>query len=519
MKKIGKLLALALSMTTAFTMSTAAFGTAASAAERPKPVVIIKLDDLTTNTVNGFQKAFDVIQKEGVKGGFGVIGNSLEDDGTKQAYYDKIKEWDKAGIEIWHHGYSHTEPEYHGSDYDAQYESFNKTVTLLKEKCGITVTSFGSPFNNSDAVTAQMIDEKFPQITNMMLSGDFGEKNALRLPTRCDMEPATGKVSYDTFVTNYTKFQRSPYIVLQGHAGMWDEASLSDFQKIIAFLKDKNSTFMTPSEYTDYYREKQANPDQEEPQYIDVMLNGVYMEFPDAEPVMLNDRVMVPFRAIFEALGAKIEWDGATATATAVKGDTTVKITENNNTAYINDTPAELDVAATILGDRFVVPIRFVSESLGQVVYWDEKNNTVIIVTKTEKPYTLPDGAVEIKDCSFSSFFEDELGYFSYDGDPDTLWSCEGNPQWICYDLGESTSVSKVSIQWNKGDQRQAIFKIEVSDDGQTFTTVYDGKASGTNAGLEDYAVSNAKGRYVRIYCMGNSASTWNAIKEIVIYK
>lgn len=515
MKHLKKVLAFVLC--TALTLSVFP-GAVSAASDRFKPIVIIKLDDLTTNTVAGFQKAFDLVQKEGVKAGFGVIGNSLEDDGKKQAFYDKIKEWDKAGIEIWHHGYLHAEPEYHGSDYDSQYENFNKTVQLLKDKCGITVTSFGSPFNNSDATTAKMIGEKFPQITNVMLSADYGEHGFLRLPTRADIEPATGDVSYDRFIVNYEKLKRSPYIVLQGHAGMWDENDLAEFQKVITFLKERGSVFMTPTEYAAYYREQEANPDQK-PEYIDVMLNGSYMEFEDTEPVMLNDRVLVPFRAIFEALGADITWDGETATATAVKGSNTVKITENSNVAYLNGEPVELDVAATIIDDRFVVPIRFVSESLDQVVYWDGPNNTVIIVSKTEKPYTLPDGAIEIKDCTFSSFFEDELGYFSYDGDVDTLWSCEGNPQWICYDLGESMPISKVSIVWNKGDQRQAIFKLETSEDGKTFTTVYDGKASGTTPGYEDYTLENAKGRYLRVYCMGNSASAWNAVKEIVIYK
>lgn len=516
MKKRVKPLALLLCALLVLSMFPAAAG--AATADRYKPIVILKLDDLNTNTVNGFQTAFEIVQEEGVKAGFGVIGSSLEDDGTKQSYYDKIKEWHDAGIEIWHHGYLHSETEYHDSDYDSQYENFNKTVQLLQDKCGITVTSFGSPHNNSDATTAQMIDEKFPQITNVMLSADYGEHNFLRLPTRANIEPSTGNVDYEHFLENYEKLKRSPYIVLQGHAGMWDENDLSEFRKVLAFLKDRDSVFMTPSEYTEYYREQEANPSPE-PEYIDVMLNGSYMEFEDTEPVMMNDRVLVPFRAIFEALDADITWDADTATATAVKGDNTVVITENDTTAYLNGEAVELDVAATIVGDRFVVPIRFVSESLDQVVYWDEPNNTVIIVSKTEKPYTLPEGAVEIKDCTFSSFFEDELGYFSYDGDVDTLWSCEGNPQWICYDLGESTTISKVSIVWNKGDQRQAIFRLETSEDGVNFTTVYDGKASGTTTDYEDYTLENAKGRYFRVYCMGNSSSAWNAVKEIIIYK
>ena len=101
----------------------------------------------------------------------------------------------------------------------------------------------------------------------------------------------------------------------------------------------------------------------------------------DVEPQMMNDRVMVPFRAIFEALGADIEWDADTATATASKGSTVVQITENSATALVNGAENALDAPATIVQDRFLVPIRFVSEAFGAVVHWSEDENTVVIRT------------------------------------------------------------------------------------------------------------------------------------------
>lgn len=512
MKKLFTLILCAAMLLSAFSFP------AAAASTDYKPIVILKLDDLG-GAGGGFQKVFEFIQKENITAGFGVIGKYLEDNGNQQEFYDAIKMYHDAGIEIWHHGYLHELPEYHDSDYNSQYENFKKTVDLLQEKCGITVTSFGSPFNNSDVTTAMMIEERFPQITNIMFNSNFGDFSALRLETRVEIESATGTANYDVFTQSYDQHKHSPYIVLQGHAGQWDEASLAEFKKIVAFLKEKDCTFMTPSEYTQYYREQQAKPADDTPKRINVTLNGKYMDFEDAEPTMINDRVMVPFRAIFEALEADIEWDAETASATASQNGNTVKITENSNIAYLNGEPVELDTAATIIDSRFVVPIRFVSESLDRLVYWDDANSTVVITSRSDKPYTLPDGAAEIKDCTFSSFFEDELGYFSYDGDPDTLWSCEGVKQWVCYDLGQNTSISKVSIMWNKGDQRQASFKLETSDDAKNFTSVFEGTASGTTTDYEDFATEGASGRYLRVYCMGNNISTWNAIREIVIYK
>ena len=87
-------------------------------------------------------------------------------------------------------------------------------------------------------------------------------------------------------------------------------------------------------------------------------------------------------RAIFEALSADVSWDGDTSTATATKGETVVKITENKTTTYVNNAPYELDVPATILNGRFVVPVRFISESFGCKVDWIDATKTVVIKSK-----------------------------------------------------------------------------------------------------------------------------------------
>ncbi len=515
MKKITKIISFLLVFALLFASVPASF-----AAEKPvryRPIVLLKFDDLVVGSVPGFQKVYDILKEEGVKGGFGLIGNSLSDENATDEYIAKVKEFYEGGVEIWHHGYLHTIPEYSEFSYDEQYENFAKTVNLLEEKCGITVTSFGSPFNNSNDITIKMINEKFPQIESIMLAADpANEANGVNTKVRADIEPQTGVVNYEGFVANYEKQKRADAIVLQGHPAGWTENDLADLRKIIDFLQERDSVFMTPTEYARYYRENIANATDND--FIEVTIAGLYVEFEDAEPTMINDRVVVPFRKIFAELGAEVSWDADTATATATKGDKIVKITEDSNTAYINDEAQELDVAATILDGRFVVPIRFVSEALDQHVYWDEKTTTVVISELGPREFEAPEGSIEIKGCTFSSYFEDEIGERSYDGNMTTLWSCEGITQWICYDLGEKTDFSKISIVWNKGDARKAKFRIEVSDDGENFTSIFDGEASGTNADFEDYEVAGS-GKYVRVYCMGNNTSYWNAIKEIVIYK
>lgn len=106
------------------------------------------------------------------------------------------------------------------------------------------------------------------------------------------------------------------------------------------------------------------------PAIVTVYLNGSKIIF-DQLPVIDNGRTLVPLRAIFEKLGATVEWDGATNTVTATKDGTTVSLTINNTTAYKNGEPITLDVPAKIVGGRTLVPVRFVGDCFGAKVEWD----------------------------------------------------------------------------------------------------------------------------------------------------
>ena len=60
---------------------------------------------------------------------------------------------------------------------------------------------------------------------------------------------------------------------------------------------------------------------------IQVTLNDQPLSFSDAQPLMRDDRTFVPFRAIFETMGATVSWDDASRTVTAKRSDRTVKLT------------------------------------------------------------------------------------------------------------------------------------------------------------------------------------------------
>jgi len=101
-------------------------------------------------------------------------------------------------------------------------------------------------------------------------------------------------------------------------------------------------------------------------------------------PVIENGRTLVPMRAIFESLGAQILWDDATKTVTGTKDSTSVVLTIGNTVAKVNEKETPLDVPASILNGRTMVPVRFISEALGCKVDWADNTKTVIITTSTD---------------------------------------------------------------------------------------------------------------------------------------
>lgn len=113
---------------------------------------------------------------------------------------------------------------------------------------------------------------------------------------------------------------------------------------------------------------------------IGVRLDGKKLEF-DQNPVIKNDRTLVPFRKILEEMGATVDWNGDTKTVTAKKDDVEIKLVIDNNVMYKNNTPITLDVAPQVINDRTMVPARAVSESFAAKVGWDGNTKTVIIST------------------------------------------------------------------------------------------------------------------------------------------
>ncbi|MDH4619948.1 copper amine oxidase N-terminal domain-containing protein [Brevibacillus sp. AY1] len=91
-------------------------------------------------------------------------------------------------------------------------------------------------------------------------------------------------------------------------------------------------------------------------------------------------RTQVPVRFVSEALGQKVDWDGSTQTVT-IGGK--IKLRVNSSVVEVGGgKTVHMDTVARLQNGRTFVPVRFVSEALGQKVEWDAPAMTVLIWSK-----------------------------------------------------------------------------------------------------------------------------------------
>lgn len=132
---------------------------------------------------------------------------------------------------------------------------------------------------------------------------------------------------------------------------------------------------------------------------IKVLLDGNELAF-DVPPQIADARTLVPMRAIFEALGAEVEWYGDAQVIAAEKGDTFITMKIGEGDISVNSEVVKLDVPPQIIDGRTLVPIRAVSESLDCDVQWDGENRVVSITSpeSSTKPIAAPSFPIEYDD-------------------------------------------------------------------------------------------------------------------------
>lgn len=99
------------------------------------------------------------------------------------------------------------------------------------------------------------------------------------------------------------------------------------------------------------------------------------------QPIVRNGATLVPMRDIFEALGATVVWNGNTQEINAQKDATRIWLQIGNRNARVGDDQQWLSQAPILYQQSTLVPLRFVSESLGANVDWNGPQRLVSIRT------------------------------------------------------------------------------------------------------------------------------------------
>lgn len=164
---------------------------------------------------------------------------------------------------------------------------------------------------------------------------------------------------------------------------------------------------------------------------IGVFVDRLPVKF-DVYPVNMNGRVLIPFRAIAEALNVKVDWDDSTKTVTASDSEKVVSLKIGSKTATVNKEEVELDVAPAIVNGRTLIPIRFFSEAFGCEVLWDSEANAVRIES--------PKKSMEV------------LAFYALGSSKASSWTDLFTKPYPETDVGNTDIVSDVAFGWYEMD-------------------------------------------------------------------
>lgn len=206
---------------------------------------------------------------------------------------------------------------------------------------------------------------------------DVGSNTCTRITSGIDMDFSMGN---------------SAYSIYNGRIFIGHQTDMNHYEIISFNLKGEDIRVEVPPIETDaisseiyetfaiingveYYYQYTTNSN------ISVTLNDQEIEF-DQPPIIIDDRTLVPLRAIFEAMDCNVEWNGSNQEINVYHdNEQIIQMHIGSNTMWTNVNPdIYLDVPPQIINDRTLVPIRAVSESIGAKVFWHGESKTVDIM-------------------------------------------------------------------------------------------------------------------------------------------
>ena len=226
-----------------------------------KQYVVFKFDDLNHMQWKTWKTITDIIISKNVTAEIGLFVKSLTlGDADYLTYVQSLVD-DPKHFEIWMHGWTGDAKEFLETDYITQKDHFHKARTTMLMKFDYILRNYGQHYWGGNQNTVRIVNED-PYIKGWVYYEQRDENNVYGLKEEkqvmpklnVHMEPVTGVVSYEKYLTDWLKFKADtlPYVVIQGHPWGYTTDSLrTEFIKVIDDLLAKQVTF---THFNDYYR-------------------------------------------------------------------------------------------------------------------------------------------------------------------------------------------------------------------------------------------------------------------------
>lgn len=222
---------------------------------RQPPKVVIKLDDLKPAQGGGvspqWRRVVDYAKEKNARLSIGIIAQFMESGNAD--FFKWVQDLSAAGsVEFWHHGWDHAAEgnlkEFSGQPYERQKDHMTRANALAKEKLGFVFTSFGAPFNATDASTVKVLSED-SDIT-VWIYGDPKSPagKTVLLPSPIMIE-TRGRPDYEAFLEAYAHNRGIASFAMQGHAGGWKDDAFEQFRAMVDFLQSQNVEFVFPRDF------------------------------------------------------------------------------------------------------------------------------------------------------------------------------------------------------------------------------------------------------------------------------
>lgn len=112
---------------------------------------------------------------------------------------------------------------------------------------------------------------------------------------------------------------------------------------------------------------------------VKIEIDGKAMAPKDMPAVIIDGRTMLPMRQIAQELGCEVNWNEAAKQIYVMRGSDIIVFTVDSKTGYENGKEFTMDVPATIVNDRTMLPVRALADALHLNIKWDDPNRIVSI--------------------------------------------------------------------------------------------------------------------------------------------